>query len=215
MNAKTVLSKIVSLLSKEEEVELTYARLKDGTVVESSTFDVGEALFVIGEDGEKIPAPDGEHELTLTDSEGNEVLFKVISKDGVITERENVELEEKEEEKEEEMEATVDSVEGDLPSTGDGVPADIEQDGPSIPESIDELVTKLAYRIEEMEKKIQAMEEIKIEEDEDMEDEDEEELPKLDGAPVEAAKKFSTLKPKQNNNKHLTAQERVWLKMYK
>jgi hypothetical protein len=48
-----------------------------------------------------------------------------------------------------------------------------------------------------------------------MEDEDEEELPKLDGAPVEAAKKFSTLKPKQNNNKHLTAQERVWLKMYK
>jgi hypothetical protein len=212
MNAKTVLSKIVSLLSKEEEVELTYARLKDGTVVESSTFDVGEALFVIGEDGEKIPAPDGEHELTLTDSEGNEVLFKVISKDGVITERENVELEEKE--KEEEMEATVDSVEGDLPSTGDGVPADIEQDGPSIPESIDELVTKLAYRIEEMEKKIQAMEEIKIEEDEDMEEE-EEELPKLDGAPVEAAKKFSTLKPKQNNNKHLTAQERVWLKMYK
>ena len=211
MNAKTVLSKIVSLLSKEEEVELTYARLKDGTVVESSTFDVGEALFVIGEDGEKIPAPDGEHELTLTDSEGNEVLFKVISKDGVITERENVELEEKEEE----MEATVDSVEGDLPSTGDGVPADIEQDGPSIPESIDELVTKLAYRIEEMEKKIQAMEEVKIEEDEDMEEEEEEELPKLDGAPVEAAKKFSTLKPKQNNNKHLTAQERVWLKMYK
>ena len=220
MNAKTVLSKIVSLLSKEEEeVELTYARLKDGTVVESSTFDVGEALFVIGEDGEKIPAPDGEHELTLTDSEGNEVLFKVISKDGVITERENVELEEKE--KEEEMEATVDSVEGDLPSTGDGVPADIEQDGPSIPESIDELVTKLAYRIEEMEKKIQAMEEVNeevVDKDADIEEdleEEEEELPKLDGAPVEAAKKFSTLKPKQNNNKHLTAQERVWLKMYK
>lgn len=223
MNAKTVLSKIVNLLSKEEEVELTYARLKDGTVVESSTFDVGEALFVVGEDGTKTPAPDGEHELTLTDSEGNEVLFKVITKDGVIAERENVELEEEvkeaeplpgDETKKEEMEASVDSVEGDLPSTGDGVPADIEQDGPSITESIDELVTKLAYRIEEMEKKIQAMEEIKIEVGEE-DDEEEEELPKLDGAPVEAAKKFSTLKTKQNNNKHLTAQERVWLKMYK
>jgi len=79
MNAKTVLSKIVSLLSKEE-VELTYAKLKDGTVVESATFDVGEDLFVIGEDGSKTPAPDGEHELSLRDTEGNEVLIKVISK---------------------------------------------------------------------------------------------------------------------------------------
>lgn len=218
MNAKTVLSKIVSLLSKEEEeVELTYARLKDGTVVESSTFDVGEALFVIGEDGEKIPAPDGEHELTLTDSEGNEVLFKVISKDGVITERENVELEEKE--KEEEMEATVDSVEGDLPSTGDGVPADIEQDGPSIPESIDELVTKLAYRIEEMEKKIQAMEEVNeevVDKDADIEEdlEEEEELPKLDGAPTEPIA-FTKLSQVKKTDKVANTQSRFLQNLYK
>jgi hypothetical protein len=92
MNSKTVLNKIMSLLSKEEVI-LTYARLADGTIVESATFDVGEDLFVVSEDGTKTPAPDGEHELALKDSEGNETLIKVISKDGKIVERENVELE--------------------------------------------------------------------------------------------------------------------------
>ncbi len=91
MNAKTVLKKLVMMLSSNE-VELTYAKLKDGTIVESETFDVGEPLFVISEDGEKSPAPDGEHELSLRDSEGNETLLKVITKDGEIVERENVEL---------------------------------------------------------------------------------------------------------------------------
>ena len=77
----------------EKEVTLTYAKLKDGTIVESPTFDVGETLDVVSEDGTKTPAPDGEHELALKDSEGNETLIKVITKDGKIAERENVELE--------------------------------------------------------------------------------------------------------------------------
>jgi len=226
MNAKTVLSKIVSLLSKEE-VELTYAKLKDGTVVESATFDVGEDLFVIGEDGSKTPAPDGEHELSLRDTEGNEVLIKVISKDGKIVERENVELADAEtvkaeplpgdETKKEEMEAVVDYVEGNLPSTGDGVPADIEKEGPEIEIELGELVQKLAYRIEEMEKKIAKMEEVKeevVDKEADIEEDLEEELPKLDGAPTEPGK-FSIMKPTQNSNKTLTAQERVWQRMYK
>ena len=41
MNAKQVLNKIMTLLSKDE-VSLTYAKLEDGTIVESPTFDVGE-----------------------------------------------------------------------------------------------------------------------------------------------------------------------------
>lgn len=228
MNAKTVLSKIVSLLSKEE-VELTYAKLKDGTVVESATFDVGEDLFVIGEDGSKTPAPDGEHELSLRDEEGNEVLIKVISKDGKIVERENVELADEETvkaeplpgdetKKEEDMEAVVDYVEGNLPSTGDGVPADIEKEGPEIEISLGEMVEKLAYRIEELEKKIASFEEVKeevVDKEADIETElEEEELPKLDGAPTEPGK-FSIMKPTQNSNKTLTAQERVWQRMYK
>ena len=93
MNSKTVLSKILGLLSLDKEVELTYAKLKDGTIVESPTFDVGEPLEIVSADGTKTPAPDGEHELSLKDESGNENLIKVIVKDGKISERENVELE--------------------------------------------------------------------------------------------------------------------------
>jgi len=228
MNAKTVLSKIVGLLSKEE-VELTYAKLKDGTIVESATFDVGEDLFVIGEDGSKTPAPNGEHELSLRDTEGNEVLIKVISEDGKIVERENVELADEETvkaeplpgdetKKEEEMEAAVDYVEGNLPSTGDGVPADIEKEGPEIEISLGEMIEKLSYRIEELESKISKMEDVKeevVDKEADIEEDlEEDELPKLDGAPTEP-KKFSIMKPSQRSNKNLTAQERVWERMYK
>ena len=92
MNAKQVLSKVAKLLNLEEEVTLTYAKLADGTIVESATFDVGEDLFVVSEDGTKTPAPNGTHELMLKDTEGNETLLKVITEDGKIVERENVEL---------------------------------------------------------------------------------------------------------------------------
>lgn len=91
MNAKQVLNKIMTLLAKDE-VELTYAKLADGTIVESATFDVGEDLFVVSEDGTKSPAPDGFHDLMLKDTEGNETLLKVKSEGGKIVERENVEL---------------------------------------------------------------------------------------------------------------------------
>ncbi len=94
MNSKTVLNKILSLLSKEEVV-LTYAKLADGTIVESATFDVGEDLFVVSEDGTKTPAPDGMHELALKDESGNENLIKVRTEGGKIVERENVELADK------------------------------------------------------------------------------------------------------------------------
>ena len=89
MNAKKVLNKIVEFLSANE-VELTYAKLADGTIVESATFDVGEDLFVVSEDGTKSPAPDGMHDLMLKDTEGNETMLKVKSEAGKIVERENV-----------------------------------------------------------------------------------------------------------------------------
>lgn len=59
--------------------------------LESPTFDVGETIDVVSEDGSKAPAPDGEHQVELKDSEGNEVKIRVMVKDGKITERENVE----------------------------------------------------------------------------------------------------------------------------
>lgn len=70
------------------------AKLVDGTVVKSNTFDVGEEVKVVSPDGAESPAPDGEHELFLKDSEGNEVKIRIITKDGKIVERMNVENEE-------------------------------------------------------------------------------------------------------------------------
>jgi hypothetical protein len=87
----------------EQKQNFVEAMLKDGTVVKSPTFDVGEEVMIVSPDGKEMPAPDGEHELMLKDSEGKEVLIKIITKDGKITERENVELASDMEEVEEEM----------------------------------------------------------------------------------------------------------------
>lgn len=79
---------------KEEagkEMEYTEAKDAQGQTLESSTFDVGEDVFLVKEDGSKEPAPDGEHQVTLKDASGNENKIRIQVKDGKITERENVE----------------------------------------------------------------------------------------------------------------------------
>jgi len=225
------------MLSKDE-IELTYARLKDGTIVESPTFDVGEDLFVVSEDGTKTPAPDGEHELALKDESGNENLIKVITKDGKIEERENVELADADAEtakvkdlpqadgaeavEDIQMAETTEEV-GPLPSTGDGMPADTEDsEEPSIEIELKDMVAKLQYRIEEMEKKMEEMGKMKMEEevvDKEAEVKEEDdidmELPKLDGAPVET--KMSTIElNRKNYGKKLTnTQDSFLSKLYK
>jgi len=68
------------------------AKSYDGATLESPTFDVGEDVMVVDADGKKTPAPDGEHQVKLKDSEGNEVKIRVMTKDGKITERSNVEM---------------------------------------------------------------------------------------------------------------------------
>jgi hypothetical protein len=217
MNAKKVLSKIVEFLSAEE-VELTYAKLADGTIVESPTFDVGEPLEVVSEDGTKSPAPDGEHELMLKDEEGNENRMKVITKDGKIVERENVELADAEKVKAEpipavgnedkenvmpdlkgqvkegtEMAEVTEEATKDMPQT-DGEPLgenEVESEEGEIEinlAGLKKMVEDMAYRIEEMEKKMMDMEKVKEEVVDKKPAEEkmaEEELPKLDGAPID------------------------------
>ena len=195
MNSNTVLGKIMTLLSLDrEEVKLTIARLADGTILESETFDVGEKVEVVSEDGTKTAAPDGEHELELTDESGNKETFKIIVKDGLIAERENVELEEETEE----VEA--------IPATGGTIPDDTELAEEEVEVKVEEdmedeesdtidlaevgkKVEELGYRIAELEKKLEAAEEVEVEEE--MEDHIEEEeiemqSKKLTGAPVES-----------------------------
>jgi len=154
MNSKSVLNKIVALLSSQKEVTLSEARLADGTVLESPTFDVGERVEVVAEDGSKSPAPNGEHELILKDEEGNEERFKIIVEDGVIKERENVELEEEDEEVEK------------LPETELADDAEIEDEVKVDVMNLEDVsikVEEFAYRIDELEKKIAKMEEVKEE----------------------------------------------------
>lgn len=179
MNSKTVLNKILTLLAKDE-VKLTYAKLADGTIVESPTFDLGETLDVVTEDG-KSPAPDGEHELALRDEEGNEVLIKVKTEGGVIVERENVELPAEEAER---IEENLESIAG-ADMGGESDDDETTETAEPLTEDFAGVIEKLSYRIEELEKKISAMEEIKEEVKEEIEEDLEEELPKLDGAPRE------------------------------
>jgi hypothetical protein len=197
MNAKQVLNKIIATLSlQKDEVVLTYAKLADGTILESPTFDVGEPAEVVSEDGTKSPAPAGEHEVILKDSEGNDVRIKImVDAEGKITERENVELADAAKDEE------VKKLPEDMASiAGEDIGGEDEDAGDlpveSIPEDMEKKYSDLAYRISEMEKKVAKMEEIgKAKEDEiegkpaeDKKEADvkmEEELPKLDGAPIE------------------------------
>jgi len=241
MNAKQVLNKIVEFLSASE-VELTYAKLADGTIVESPTFDVGESLDVVSEDGTKSPAPDGFHDLKLEGEEGQEVYIKVKTEGGKIVERENVEFADEKTE-------VIPQAAGDIPEseivkdetnqvksgTLKAAAADIEvsEDMPETdgePLGEDEVtemadmkkkIEEMAYRIEEMEKKMQKME-MPVEPPVNSEVTEEiagikmaeEELPKLDGAPVEEGVKFSQEKI-YSGKKVVSSQNNFLSKLYK
>lgn len=206
MNATQVLKKIMTALSlTKEEVLFAYAKLADGTILESPTFDVGEMVEVVSEDG-KSPAPAGEHELILRDSEGKEERIKImVDAEGKITERENVELVEKEEKMESEAGGDMgDDEEVDTEETAEPISEDMKKHN-----EMKKHVEEMTYRIEELEKKMQSMmkDKEKMEEadevktkplpgdpgykaDEKMaavepDEEDEDELPKLDGAPID------------------------------
>jgi hypothetical protein len=242
MNAKKVLNKIVEFLSANE-VELTYAKLADGTIVESATFDVGEDLFVVSEDGTKTPAPNGFHDLMLKDTEGNETMFKVKTEEGKIVERENVEMADEkvkdipqagtytEDDKMPEVPGQIEKgtlkaaeeTEGveKLPESED---AELkpEDEKPEIEIELKKMMEKMAYRIEEMEKKMMKMEETMMPPvDEEVDEEvamasEEEELPKLDGAPTEEAMKFSTESNRKNYGKKVATSQSAFLsKLYK
>lgn len=237
MNSNTVLGKIMTMLSLDnKEIKLTVAKLADGTLVESETFDVGETLEVIHEDGTKTPAPDGEHLLELRDESDEINRIKLFTEGGIIKERENVEIEaEKEEDKQEEM-ADVSTEEvkplpesGEVEETSEQVTLETEPgiavDEEVVDKEADEIVnltTKLTEheeKIEEMKERIEELvkyfEEIKKEEEELEEDEKKEEeleSKRLDGAPTEKPAFFSK---KKNNFKIGNYRNSVISKMYK
>ena len=196
MNAQTMLNKIMTLLSVKEEVELSFGQLKDGTILESNTFDVGEDISVVSEDGSKSPAPAGEHEIALKDSEGNEVIIRVLVADGKITERQNVEEAKPEAPEESQVE----------------IEREMEMEAAPVEDEKDMKIKELEAKVMEMEallnefksKKEMEMAAVDPKENEESADEKKEEeevadVPVLDGAPVdeEAVNLSFKFQPKQ------------------
>ena len=238
MNSQTVLGKIMTLLSLDsKEVKLTVAKLADGTLVESPTFDVGETLEVIHEDGTKTPAPDGEHLLELRDESDEINRIKLFTEGGIIKERENVEIEAESEEKIEEEMADVSTEEVEaLPESGKS-DTDVNEQvtlesepGIAVDEEVVDKeadIVNLTTKLEEQEEKIEEMkerieelvkyfEEIKKEEEsleEEKKEEEELESKKLDGAPIEKPAMFN--KKKNNNFKVGNYTNSVLSKMYR
>jgi hypothetical protein len=86
MESKTILNKIMTMLSVGKQVNLTgdvYGKLEDGTPLASDAFAVGHQLFVITENGEKVAAPDGDHITYLPTTNGSK-RFIIVTKDGTI-----------------------------------------------------------------------------------------------------------------------------------
>ena len=198
MNAKTVLSKIASMITfNEKEVEFTDAKTADGTILQSPTFDVGEDVEVVAEDGTKSKAPNGEHQISLRDSEGNETLIRIITEDGKIVERENVEMAE--------VSVEVEPTEEEV----------VSEEAPKDEVDMNKKMDELTYRIEEMEKKMTEMEKAKPEVEKEMEMQDEE-LPKLDGAPIDDAVRFSIETNQKNfGKKSQNIQSSIYEKLYR
>jgi len=223
MDSNTVLGRIMQLLSlkNEEDVKLAYAKLADGTILESPTFDVGESVEVVSEDGTKTPAPDGEHELELTGAEGETVRFKIITEGGVIKERENVELEEHGDDKEEDMSAETIEVDEDIPQAlektdEEELEEEVTEEGEDEItinlEDVAKKVEEMAYRIDELEKKLEEAQEETIEEELEEEDEKEVEAKKLDGAPVETSNFSKVTNKKLTPNYHSSVLSRMYNK---
>jgi hypothetical protein len=86
MESKTILNKIMTMLSIDKAVNLAgdvYGKLDDGTPLATDSFEVGHQLFVITENGEKVKAPDGDHITYLPTSNGSK-RFIIVTKDGTI-----------------------------------------------------------------------------------------------------------------------------------
>jgi hypothetical protein len=90
------------LFSETTEEVFVDSKLVDGTIVRvEPALEIGASVAVIGEDGETVPAPDGEHELEsgeVVRTEGG-VIVEIMTPEPVAEEAEEVEEEMASEEK--------------------------------------------------------------------------------------------------------------------
>ena len=118
MNLETIVNAIkqgfesVKLSNEAEQVEVIEAvevammtmMLKDGvTVLEAEAFEPGQSVMIVAENGDKVPAPIGEHEL-----EDGRIL--VITEEGMIAEIKEAMIEEETQDAEVEVEMTTEEM---------------------------------------------------------------------------------------------------------
>jgi hypothetical protein len=80
MNAKDVLSRISKILNFSDSTAIQ-AKTADGTILQSSNFDINDDVLEVGADGKTTPAADGEYTITFTTPEGK-TSTQVIDIDG-------------------------------------------------------------------------------------------------------------------------------------
>jgi hypothetical protein len=90
MDTQSIINKIASLVGLDKQVKLgggVYGKLEDGGAVMTDSFQVGNVLFVVSEDGSKSLAPDADHKIYLPTENGSK-LYQITTKDGVISQLE-------------------------------------------------------------------------------------------------------------------------------
>ena len=272
MNSKSVLNKILTLLSLADE-KMIQGKTDDGTILQSSNFDVNDDVSVVSEDGTTSPAEDGEYTISFTNPEGKEDTQVISVKGGKIEEistPEDVAADDTEEMSEagttdnptkgdSQTRKDINSVPGskvadtklanEFPAAPKGAKKD---EAKSLPNTTDEdprnsvgndtddgkdPIISLSYRISEMEKQMKDMMEkfadmnppaeegadesvapsANLPEDGVAMSADEEELPKLDGAPIEnTGFKFNsdTIHKTNNSGKVPNSQNSFLSKLY-
>ena len=113
MDAQTTLSKIMAYLSGDKPVEEAQVEVKfeskkmmEGEIVfEADVFEAGQACFVLNEDGERLPCPEGEYALE------DGYMLKVDDQGVILSYETEAEKEESVEETTEETVATKEPIE--------------------------------------------------------------------------------------------------------
>lgn len=144
MNLNEVFKRIEMALAPNEEeateVQGASMRLANGVMLEAEAFEAGQNVFLIGEDGEKVPAPVGEHEL-----EDGRML--IITEEGIIAEIREAAAEEAPAEEPAQTELAEEEIVVEAP----------EEVAPELEQIVEAVVEAVAPAIEEVKEQVEEM----------------------------------------------------------
>ena len=144
MNLNEVFKRIEMALSpKEEEIQEVQGasmRLANGVMLEAEAFEAGQNVFLIGEDGEKVPAPVGDHEL-----EDGRML--IITEEGIIAEIREAAAEEAPAEEPAQTELAEEEIVVEAPEE---VAPELEQIVEAVVEAVAPAIQEVKEQVEEM-----------------------------------------------------------------